>query len=134
MEGAQARGTAAATDSLADLSPDLAEAVALCRDHPYLADMLDPAVTLAELRAGYPDLPLVATVKQARAALTPERIAEQREKQGPASRFLVAFFGYAERDRVRDAAAPIAGGHQHAADRTMSAIEEAFGKGSGGEP
>ncbi len=104
-EGAlDARG-AAATDPVSDLSPDLAEAVALCLDHPYLGDMLDPAVTLAELRSGYPNLPLVATVRQARAALTPERIAEQRGKQGRASRFLVAFFGYAERDRVRDATA-----------------------------
>jgi len=96
----------AAADPLTNLSPELAEAVALCREHPYLGEMLDPAVTLSELRAGYPDLPLVPTVRQARAVLTPERIDQQRAKHGPASRFLTSYFHFAERDRIREATGP----------------------------
>lgn len=110
-------------------SPELAEAVDLCLTHPYLGEMLDPAITLSELRAGYPDLPLVATVRHARAALTPERIDQQRQRKGPASRFLTAFFAIADRERIKALQVPPDGHRpsQHAADRTMDAIHEAFG-------
>lgn len=100
----------------------------LCTGHPYLAEMLDPAVTLAELRSAYPDLSLVGTIRQARAALTPERIEQQRRRSGPASRFLTSFFAIAERERVQALQAPNQQRPaQHAADRTMDAIREAFG-------
>lgn len=137
-EGAPAAlaAAAAAEVDLADCSSDVVEAAVLCHGHPYLREMLDPAVTLVALRSGYPDLPLVATLRKAIAALTPERIAEQRNKGGPASRYLSKFFEYQDRDRVREATAPPSAGRpsQHAADRTMDAIHEAFGsrKASGG--
>lgn len=115
-------------DPVAVYSPELGEAVMLCTGHPYLAEMLDPAVTLAELRSAYPDLSLVGTIRQARAALTPERIEQQRRRSGPASRFLTSFFAIAERERVQALQAPNQQRPaQHAADRTMDAIREAFG-------
>lgn len=119
----------AVADPIAAYSPELAEAVMLCAGHPYLGEMLDPAVTLAELRNAYPDLPLASTVRQARAALTPERIEQQRRRNGPASRFMTSFFAIAERERQQAARQPIGQPRpaQHAADRTMEAIAEAFG-------
>lgn len=119
----------AAADPIVEYTPEMLEAVELCRAHPYLGEMLDPAVTLTELRAAYPSLPLVETVRRSRAALTPERIARQRQKLGPASRFLTAFFDIAERERIAAERAPtgMVRPAQHAADRTMDAIEEAFG-------
>lgn len=97
---AGARPDSASADPVADHSPELAEAVAACRGHEYLARMLDPAVVLCRLRAAHPELDLVRTVRLAAARLTPERVIEQeRRRKGPDG-FLAHFFANADADRI----------------------------------
>lgn len=120
-EGAPA-GASAAADPVADLSPDLAEAVAACRGHEYLARMLDPAVVLIRLRAAHPELDLLRTVRLAAARLTPERVAEQeRRRKGPDG-FLAHFFANADRDRLATPPGDAAGDDIH--ERTKRRLEE----------
>lgn len=104
------------------LPPDVAQAVAACRGHEYLAEMLDPAVTLVRLKAGHPDLDLALTVHRAAAKLTPERIAEHRGKRGGPSGFLTSYFAIAERERLA-ACQPGGSGASHTNGRSLTAAE-----------
>jgi len=105
-EGAPRGASASAADPLAGHSSELAEAAALCRDHPFLGRMLDPAIVLRNCREAHPELDLVRTVRQAIARLTPERINEQERKRLGPDGFLVHFFTNADRDRVTAASRP----------------------------
>lgn len=146
-EGADAPASA---DPVADYSPELAEAVAVCHGHEYLARMLDPALVLARLRAAHPELDLLRTVRLAAARLTPERVLEQeRRRKGPDG-FLAHFFANADTDRITGANRPAAGGddiHARVAQRCENdariqaeALErerledEAARRAAGGEP
>lgn len=149
-EGAPA-GASAAADPVADHSPELAEAVAACRAHEYLARMLDPAVVLCRLRAAHPELDLLRTVRLAAARLTPERVLEQeRRRKGPDG-FLSHFFANADADRIagRDrgsGAGPPGDVHDRVAQRLADAerierealererAEDEAARLSGGEP
>lgn len=105
------------------LSPELAEATALCRQHEYFGNLLDPAVTpLRNLAAAYPQLDLAMNVRRAIATLTPERLERQLRKHGTAARFLTSFFEIAERQRVRPDTG--AGGGEDMAARSLRVAKE----------